>query len=256
VKVLRVLAESLSLKSSVVGNIAGFATSMPELISVFFSSLQGLFSASLFNILSSNIINTIQYTLSIYLNKNQKYIQNEALKGDVIMSLITILIPLVTVIFNIDLNISFVPIFVMLFILFYIINKNTHKLYLEHVKTQEMIEIDEEKRWVKGKNKIVIKNSIYLIIIGIALFVVGELLGDTVKNLCHSFNIPEAVIGILLGFITSMPELITFFESQRNSKKHKENLAGVVEATNNLLTSNIINLFVVLTIGIVISSLI
>ena len=50
-----------------------------------------------------------------------------------------------------------------------------------------------------------------------------------------------------------MPELITFFESQKHYNKQKENqLLGVIEATNNLLTSNMLNLFLIQNIGIII----
>ena len=89
---------------------------------------------------------------------------------------------------------------------------------------------------------------------GILLFIDSELLGNTLENLCKLFNVPEIIVGILLGFITSIPELITFFESQRHHKKIEDNMMGVVEATNNLLTSNTINLFVVQTIAIIVTS--
>ena len=256
IKVLRKLASALDLESKTVGDISGVATSMPEVISVFFTSLQGMFATGIFNILSSNTINFIQYIISIYQNRNQKALKNDALKSDIVMVIITILIPASIIIFNIEVNIGFVPIFIMLFILFYIINTNTHKLYLSPIKTEELKEIEEEKKWVKGKKNVIVKNIIYLIIIGIVLFVIGELLGSVVRRLRLMFNIPQSVIGIALGFITSLPELITFIESQKNSKNSNNEVDGVVEATNNLLTSNIINLFVVLTIGIVVTALI
>ena len=256
IKVLRKLASALDLESKAVGDISGVATSMPEVISVFFTSLQGMFATSIFNILSSNTINFIQYFISICKNKNQKVLKNDALKSDIVMVIITILIPASIIIFNIEINIGFVPIFIMLFILFYIINTNTHKLYLSHAKTKELKEYEEEKKWVKGKKDIIVKNIIYLIIIGIALFIIGELLGNVVRRLSITFNIPQSVIGIALGFITSLPELITFIESQKNSKNNNNEVEGVVEATNNLLTSNIINLFVVLTIGIIVTAII
>ncbi len=256
IKALRKLASALDLDSKIVGDIAGIATSMPELISVFFTSLQGMFVTGIFNILSSNIINVLQYTFSILLNKNQRMLKNEALKVDVLMVIMTILLPLSVVIFNIELNIGFIPIFIMLFILFYIINRNGHKMYLSNIKTEETMEIEEEKRWNKGKKKVVIKNAIYIVLIGIILFIIGELLGRVVRDLSSVFNISELIIGIALGFITSLPELITFFESQKHSKKEENEMAGVVEATNNLLTSNVINLFVVLTIGILITAMI
>ncbi|MCI8833386.1 MAG: hypothetical protein HFJ19_04215 [Clostridia bacterium] len=256
IKVLRRLASALDLDSKTVGNVSGVATSMPEVISVFFTALQGMFATGIFNILSSNIINFIQYIISIYQNRNQKALKNDALKSDIIMVIITILIPASIIIFNIEINIGFVPIFIMLFILFYIINANTHKLYLSNAKTKELKEFEEEKKWVRGKKNVIVKNIIYLIIIGIALFIIGELLGNVVRRLRVMFNIPQSVIGIALGFITSLPELITFIESQKNSKNNENEVEGVVEATNNLLTSNIINLFVVLTIGIIVTAII
>lgn len=75
VKLLRKLAEILDLSPKAVGNVAGVATSMPELLTVFFSSMQGLFSASIFNIVSSNVINFIQYITSVAINKNRKSIR-------------------------------------------------------------------------------------------------------------------------------------------------------------------------------------
>ena len=74
---LRKLAENLKLKSNVIGNIAGYATSIPELLTVSISSFTGLINASIFNILSSNIINFIQYFFSIIINKNIKEIKNK-----------------------------------------------------------------------------------------------------------------------------------------------------------------------------------
>lgn len=252
VTVIRKLATALNLDSKVVGNIAGIATSMPELISVFFTSIQGMFTTVMFNILSSNIINVIQYMLAIVLNKNQKELKNQALISDIVMVIITILIPLCAVIYNIELNIGFVPIFIMLFILFYIINKNSHKMYLEEDENMEKIEEMEPK----NKRRVAVRSIIYLIIIGIALFTIGELLGGVVSDFSRIFNIPESIIGIAMGFVTSIPELITFIESQKNKERKEENIDGVIEATNNLLTSNNINLFIVLTIGILVCKLV
>ena len=118
------------------------------------------------------------------------------------------------------------------------------------------LEIEEEKRREKGNKIKTTKYFIYLFLTGILLFIIGELLGNTLENLCNLFNISEVIIGILLGFITSLPELITFIEAQRHHKKSEDDMLGVVEATNNLLTSNILNLFVIQTIGILIVSII
>ena len=118
-------------------------------------------------------------------------------------------------------------------------------------------QIQEEGKKENGNTR---KTALYMLILfgtGILLYVVGELLGETLNSLCFQFRISETVIGILLGFITSIPELITFFEAQKHHKNQNINdMLGVVEATNNLLTSNTLNLFIIQTIGIVIYSIV
>lgn len=254
---LRKLAEVLSLKPKTVGNIAGIATSMPELLTIAFSSFNGLITTSIINVLSSNVINVVQYLMAILLNRNQKLLKNKAIFTDIILVAITILLPLILVLGNVEMNIKAVPIFIILYIIFLIINNKAHKKYLkkEDKKIEGKIE-NEEQIEIKNKNRLPL--YIFLLVItGILLFVVGDLLGNTLENLCNIFGISQTIIGILLGFITSIPELITFFESQKHYKKNKDDdILGVVEATNNLFTSNIMNLFVIQTIGILIYSVI
>ncbi len=250
---LRKLAENLNLKPKTVGDIAGFATSMPELLTISISSLNGLMNTSIFNIVSSNIINFVQYMVSILLNKNKKAISNQAIRTQIVLVLITIVIPIILVWKNIEINLVIVPAFVILYFLFGYINQNAHKLYLKDIDSKINKKIEEEGEKEKGNTR---KTVLYMLILlgtGILLYVIGELLSETLNHLCYQFHISEIVIGILLGFITSLPELITFFEAQKHYKEKKnDEMMGVVEATNNLLTSNMLNLFVIQSIGILI----
>lgn len=250
VPVLRKLAESLKLGPKAVGNITGIATSVPELLTVSFSAIAGFMGTSIYNIISSNIINVIQYMAAMLLNKNQKIIlKNTALKIDLLLVGITIIIPIVMVILNISMNWITVGVFVIGLVIFYWINLRVHQWYLK--KEEEKLlqeEIEKEKKEKKGKSIIIY--IILLVLISIALYLVGNYLSDVLSNLNTFFHIPEFVLGIALGFITSLPELITFFESQKHHKETNVEL-GVVEATNNLLTSNILNLFAIQSIGII-----
>lgn len=253
VSTLRKLAESLDLKPKTIGDVAGYATSMPELLTICASSFKGLIGASIINVLSSNIINFIQYLTSIYLNKNQKTFRNKAIMTDIILVIITIIIPAILICLNIEMNISIVPMFIILYILFGFINNNVHKLYLK--KEDKILEkqIEKEGKWERNNKKKTTKYIIYLVLTGVLLFIVGDALGNTLESLCNKFNISQSIIGILLGLITSLPELITFFESQKHyRKKENDNILGVVEATNNLLTSNMLNLFAIQSVGIII----
>lgn len=244
VSTLRRLAESIKIKAKTVGNITGAATSVPELLTITTSSLRGLQLASIYNILSSNIINLVLFLGTVFLNKNVSKLKNRVIIFDLVLVGITILIPIILLRLNIELDIIIVPLFVIFYALFSFLNNSVHKYYLNK---------DEEEN---NNEKIQIKRAIIysciLIVTVLIIYIIGDLLGNTLEKLCNIFSIPQFLIGILLGFITSIPELITFFESQKYNKKEKDEMLGVVEATNNLLTSNILNLFVIQTIGILI----
>ena len=234
----------LKLSSKTVGEIAGYTTSVPELLTVAASSINGLMGASMYNILSSNIINFIQYIASILVNKNQKILKSKVIKIDLLLVAGTILLPIIFINLNFTSNLLTVVVFIGLYIFFKYIDKNAHNLYSkENNKNYEI----EPKEWGKS-----IKYILLLIACSILLFVVGDLLGKTLETLCYRFKIPEIIIGILLGFITSIPELITFFESQNHYKESDNEEEGVIEATNNLFTSNILNLFIIQSIGILV----
>lgn len=243
---IRKLAKNLKLKSRTVGNIAGYATSVPELLTVAASSFNGLLGASIYNVLSSNVINFVQYLSTIIINKNQRQFSNFAVRTDIVLVIATIIISIFLIVAKIEMNIWITVAFIILYIIFKYINRNAHRLYIKSEEDSE--EKNENSNSVLAN----LKYILFLILSGVLLFLVGDLLGTTLENLCYRFKIPQIVIGILLGFITSIPELITFIESQKHHKKSENDLHGVVEATNNLFTSNILNLFIIQSIGVLI----
>ena len=263
VPTLRKLSELFNLGPKAAGNIAGIATSVPELLTVSFAAYAGFIETGIYNVLSSNIINLAQYLGAIYINKNQKYIRNKAIRIDIIMVIITIIIPAFMVVANIKVNMLTVIFFVILLCLFYYINLNVHKLYLrkqdEQINKEENSKYTQEEELIKKGSKRglqIIINIVYIIFIAIALYLIGNLLSDSLTNLSITFKLPDFVLGIALGFITSIPELITFTEAQRKPDKQAVGAElGVVEATNNLLTSNLLNLFAIQSIGIIIYNL-
>ena len=275
VRTLRSLAENLNLKPKTVGDIAGVATSVPELLTIGASSLKGLLGASIYNVLSSNVINLIQYAGAIALNKNQKALKNQAIKVDIILVVITILLQLMFSVVKSEFQLTMVPLLIILYLGCKKINNNAHALYLDEEKSEYEVGSEKSKdirensvESKKGREKVMfaenvkrkenlnkrlklLRDIIILLVTGILLFIIGNLLGDTLDTLCRRFNVPEIVIGIVLGFVTSIPELITFFEAQRHHKSLNNDMLGVIEATNNLLMSNMMNLFIIQSIGIV-----
>ena len=249
VVVLRKLAESLNLKARTIGNVSGFATSIPEFLTIAISSINGFIGASIYNVLSSNIINFVQYIFSIIINKNQKELRNKVILTDIVLVIITILIPILLIKLELEISFGVVFIFILLFIFFIYVDNNMHKLYLQKEDKILEEEIEKEQKWERGNRRKIEKYLIIILIVGIALFIIGQLLGNSLEILANKFNVSEVILGIILGFATSIPELITFFEAQKHNKKEK--LIGVIETTNNLLISNMINLFIIQSVGIV-----
>lgn len=255
VNLLRNFAESLNLKPKVVGNIAGVATSIPELLTISLASITGLIYTGIYNVISSNVINLILYLFSTVYNKNVKILRNIAIRIDLILVIITIIIPMLLIKLKLESNIGIVPIFIILFFIFYFINIRTHKHYLNKYEKIIAQNIIIEEKYKRNKTKLIVKYSMYIILVGIILFFIGNLLSNTLESLCRSFNIAESLMGIVLGFATSIPELITFFESQKHNKNNSNDILGVIESTNNLLTSNMLNLFIIQSIGILLISI-
>jgi len=243
---LRKIGDTLNLKSSTIGTLTGVATSTPELLSTCFTATVGLISTSIYNILSSNIINIFLYLFSVIINKNIKFLKNKVIIIDIVMAIITITIPLFLVINDIEMSFTIVPTFILLFILFTMINSYTHESFFKR-KDRSLIRFF---RRFQKKNLKVIQYFFLLALILFTLFICADLLTDSLKVICITFKVPELIMGALLGIISSIPELITFIESQRFYDKENA-YDGVVEATNNLFTSNVMNLFVIQTIAIV-----
>lgn len=249
VKSLRKLAENLQLKSRVIGNIAGVATSIPELLTVTVSSFRGLTETSLYNIISSNVINFIQYSISLIVNKNYHLIRNKGILIQIFLVILTIIFPIILLKVENVFHIMIVFILIVIYLIFYWISKKIHEKYLNY----EEIKMEKVKKEEIGnhKNKQSYIYIGYILIAGILLYFIGDALGNVLENLAEHFRIAEWILGSLLGMITSIPELVTFFEAQKHYIKNKDEvLLGVIEATNNLLTSNMLNLFIIQAIGI------
>lgn len=245
---LRKLAQSMNLKSKTVGNIAGIATSVPELLSLGIAGFTGLIDTGIFNILSSNVINVLEYFLTVKINGNIKKMKNKVIIIELIIVLITIIIPVIIYVKDIELNFMIIIIFLLLFCIFSITDSKIHKKYLEKEN-----EIEKEQGAEEKDKKQILKYIIILIGATILIFITGNILSDSLETLCNNFGVSQIIIGILLGVITSTPEFITFNEAQKYHKKEsKEQLKGVIEATNNLISSNMLNLLVIQSIGILI----
>ena len=164
-KSLRGIAENLKLKPRIVGGITGIATSIPEFLTVTVSSFKGLSSTSLYNIFSSNVINFIQYIVSILINKNYKEIKNRAIIIQLGIAIFTIVMPIFLLKYEKKINIYFAILFIIIYFLFSWIIKNIHYKYLKDY--EEKIEEDQMIKEIKKEHNHK-KTYVYFLLIIIA----------------------------------------------------------------------------------------
>ena len=178
-------------------------------------------------------------------------LKNKAIKVDLILVIVTILIPIVLILMGMHESTNLVPMFILLFLLFNYIDRSVNSMYNTKVENIKTSFIREKKNVMVYKT---LKYSIILFITMTFLFFIGNQFSGVLEQLCYNFGLPELFVGILLGVATSIPELIAFSESQHHYKLNQNNELGVIEATNNLLSSNLLCLFIIQSIGIIIYS--
>lgn len=227
---------SLSSKSK--GQIIGYSTSVPEFTVVISSAFAGVFDAGLWNIVSSNIINWFLFIIAVLFYGQQKDILNKKFIDEILFASIAVLIPLFLSISRIGLNIPVAVGLIFLFIIYKLIDR------LVNPRTVPVS--------VSGSDRPRITNGILLLVSGIILVVLcGIFLGKISEQLIHQMGTPAWAVGWILGLITSIPELASFFEIFRMHKK-RGTLSltdDMQEALDTLVASNLANLGIVLPIG-------
>lgn len=247
---IRKLAYTADLNSTTIGQISGIATSVPELLSVIFASSIGMIDTSFFNIFSSNVINVFLFIFSTLMAKNFVFLKNKIFIFDYIIIAFTTTLPLILIFTKIYTYSIIVPAFFILFLLFLRIKQ---VVYNNALATEETTFEKRVKLSLNKKRKRILWYSFVLLISCILLFFLGNSLSKSLETLFLKFNIPEILLGFLLGVFTSIPELITFLSAQKHYKlTNEKRLHGVVESLNNLTMSNIMNLFFIQAIGILI----
>ncbi len=88
------------------------------------------------------------------------------------------------IITGIEANITIVPIFILAFIALYFIKGNAYKIYkIKGMSKAEEKKIEEEKKWVKNKNKLALLTVIELLATGVILFIIRKFTWEHIRSL-------------------------------------------------------------------------
>lgn len=235
------LAIKLNISQTVIGlTIVAFGTSAPELIVNVLASVRGSSGITIGNVVGSNIAN-ILLILGVSSIIKSLHAEKNTVWKEIPFSLLAALVLLVlandSFFYNSPDSITSGDGIILLF--FFII----FMIYVYEIsKDNDFNSVIKEKITSVPK-------SIFFITAGVlGLFIGGKLIVDSAITLAKMMDVSEAIIGFtIVAFGTSLPELAT---SAVAAYKGNDNIA-----VGNIVGSNILNIFWILGVSAIISSI-
>ncbi len=221
------------------GQVTGLATSVPEFVCLVAAGTAGVWDAGLWNIASSNIINGTLMVLAVLYYRQWGDLMNRRFADEVGFAAAAVCVPVVLMQLGSDTHWSLVPLLFGFFFAYRVVDRMVNR---------PEPEAEEGGQEPAGSLPFgLILGAAALISIAIA----GSFLGSAAEQVVNQLGIHPAVAGWMLGFMTSIPEMITFFavysEAQKAGELHR--LADTQEALDNLTSSNMANVGLVYPAG-------
>jgi len=237
------LADNAHLNPKLKGKILGFSTSIPELVATSSTAAMGLLGAGLWNIASSNIINSVLFLSALVYFRQQNRIAQTQFIDEMGFAASAIGLPLLLATqTGMERSpwtaVGLFGIFLLYLVLDKILNKHVDSEYAEEIER------------VEGSHSVAAALTLIGFgILGITLS--GYYLGVYAAKVVNLMGVPQWAVGWILGFITSLPELTTFFAVFSAAKKRGEKSDASLQANlDNLAASNMSNLGLIFPIGI------
>jgi len=236
-------SDAWKIPKKVRGQILGYATSVPELVGTVGTAAKGLLGAGLWNIAASNIINLSLFVCALlYYRRGQKITQVKFM-DEIGFSIGAIIVPTALVLMGDWASSPWTALGLFAFFVVYIV---VDRLVNE---TEEEAETDDNGADAPKTHG---QKGLILIALGLlGIVVVGNYLGIVAESIVNTVKVPEWAVGWILGLITSLPELTTFFAVFAAAKGSLDD-SDCQEGLDNLAASNMSNLGLIYPIGIVV----
>jgi len=240
VKAIDQFAGALGWSAKTRGQATGYATSAPELVALVAAGLSGVWDAGLWNIASSNLINAGLMLAAVLRYGQLKELFNRRFADEVAFAGVGVLAPLVLMRFELDTSWLVVPILAAVFVAYRVVDRRLNP------------QTDEPDA---GEAVGSLPLGMLLIVTALTLIAVaGFFLGNATKDVVQQMGLHPAIAGWVLGVVTSLPEVVTFFTvyatSRREGKLHL--LEDTQEVLDNLAASNMANTGMIYPIGLAI----
>jgi Ca2+/Na+ antiporter len=235
------LARLANFSKASTGQMLGYLTSAPELVATIFVAATGLFTVVSANILGSNIVNVILATVAALWFKQLHRIAGKEFRFEQAIVLGSLIIPVLLLVTRQDSALWSGIALAAGYIAYLRVMRKRHQAG-GPVEAE-----DAEAVWENGKPNVAVQVGI-LVLGLVGLYVLGDILGNSVYELGVAFAVPAAVLGGLTALATSLPELTTFFSSY--AAHRRSGTDGNDEVVHNLMASNVVNLLLVQAVGV------
>lgn len=236
VPALSQMAGALKWSSKARGQATGFATSSPELVALVASGLAGVWNAGLWNIASSNIINLVLALVATLYYGRGRDLLAKRFWDELGFSILAVFVPIGLMLAHFDTHVATVPLLLLFFVIYKIADRKLNA-------PEEFAETDTPGSLGFG---------ILMALTSLALIAfAGVYLGGATREVVTVAGVPAAATGWILGFVTSLPEMVTFFSVYADAaKKGREaGLEETQEVLDNLAASNASNTGIIYPIG-------
>ena len=237
------LARAANMSRAATGQMLGYLTSTPELVATVFVAATGLFSVVSYNILGSNIVNVFLALIAALWFRQVSKLGGRTFRFEQAIIAVSIVIPIVLLVTGQD-SAWWSGIALIAGYVAYLMGMRKRHQAVGPVEDEDAV-----RPWSDGKARVVLQ--ILIIAVGlVALYLLGDVLGNSIYELGVAFAVPTIVLGGLTAVATSLPELTTFFASYAAHKR--SNTDGNAEVMHNIMASNVVNLLVIQAIGVAI----
>ena len=229
----------LKFSAKVRGQMIGYATSVPEFTVLTAGALNGVFSAGMWNVASSNVINLALFMVTVFIFHQQLDLKNRTFTDEIVFGVLSIFLPLGLMAVHIGVGYPVVGGLIVFFILY----KRLDKRFNRSGAPAPLPPGAENGTWWGGS---------LMLLIGVGLILLaGRFLGSSAGSLIKQLNVPAWAVGWILGLVTSVCELASFIEIYRihRPKDSPTHIKDTQEALDALVASNMANLGVILPLG-------
>ena len=234
-------SDAWKMPRKVQGQVLGCATSVPELVATVSTASKGLIGAGLWNVAASNIINMVLFISGAIFYSRHRKLRNRDFADEIFFALGAIGLPLLLVTNKEWAESPWTALLLFIFFVSYLI--------LDPIFNPLESEQEEDNPESDRSNG---KKGVLFILLGIiGIIVAGNYLGIVAESIVNTLDVPEWAVGWILGFMTSLPELTSFFAVFAAAKNSKGD-ADCQQNLDNLAASNMCNVGFIYPLGIIV----